>query len=201
VAGVSPSHYERISALHLSGSGIDSNGLKALTTLLAMPSCALQSLDLSNTTVDGALLAKALKANSSLASLDVRGVPKMAESYEALGAMLFEPAKVSHLAFLRCDLFELVEGEAALSLRERRLDVGGMTLLMGLLTNNTTLVDLDLGATNLQKEWTPLLMELFKVNSTLMAVHLIYNPAIGPSEQADLLAAAKEGGLDIALHF
>merc|ERR1712196_166222 len=116
--------------------------------LLKLQTCIVNMLDVSNTPLDSTALVQALASNVSLRSLDVRMVPKMAEHYEALGGLLLEPGSTSRLAYLRCDSFDVLEGEALVSLRERPLAKGAMRLLTGLLKNNTDVQELDLGATS-----------------------------------------------------
>lgn len=105
---------------------------------------------MSNTSIDGAALAAALGSNATLTSLDVRRVPKMGECFEALGSMLLQPSATSRLAYMRCDAFDLLEGEHNISLRERPLYHGAVRLLTGLLRHNRDVHEIDLAATGLQ---------------------------------------------------
>ena len=86
-------------------------------------------------------------------------VPKMADSFEAIGEMLLQPASKSSLAYMRCDAFDVLDGDKTLSLRERPLVKGAMRLLTGLLKNNRDVQELDLSATGLQREWALTLIE------------------------------------------
>ena len=120
---------------------------------------------------------------------------------EALGDMLLLADSSSRLAHMRCDAFEVLEGEASLSLRERRLPRGAMRLLTGLLKNNTTVQKLDLAATGVEKAWAATLVGLLRLNPSLRSVHLDHNPDLDASSQASLTAIIEECELDVALHF
>ena len=171
----SSSHYERISALHLSSAQLGAEAQAALLQLLTVGSCALRMLDLSYTSVDGAALAQGLAQNTSLTSIDLRKVSKMEDSYGAIGEILLPPESTCRLAYLRCDAFELLEGEVTLSLRERPVGCGAIRLLSGLLTNNRSLEELDLTATNLEPEWALMLLELIKGQRVrLTSIHMRY---------------------------
>ena len=195
------SHYARVSALHISAAEMDKLAIEDLTRVLVGPTCLLQTLDVSYTAISATKLIAALKRNSSLTSLDVRCVPSMTDCFEELGNMLLLPDSQSRLASVRCDAFEILEGDIALKLRERRLDKGAMRLLTGLLKNNTTVQELDLAATGLQASWTAELVELLKTNATLQLIQLQYNPHLDASSQASLLAIVAERKLDVTLLF
>ena len=203
------SHYKRVSALHLSGRcGLDASdptvgaqALHALSNVLKHKACILQRLDLSYTSFDGTVLVDALKGNSSLVSLDVRCVPTIEDSFERMGDVLLQPNSQSHLAFFRCDAYEVIEGETSLSLRERTLTAGAIRLLMGLLTRNTLVQYLDLAATNLTRDWAAGLIQVLEVNTTLTTLHLPFNPAIDKDARLELTAAVKELAPDVTLNF
>jgi len=195
-------HYARVSALHLgSCPHFGKDAQEELMQLLNMESCILRLLDLSNTPIDGAKLSEALAKNSSLQSLDVRWVPKMEESYEGIGDILLQPDSMSSLGYMRCDAFEVLEGETNLSVRERPLARGAMRLMTGLLKNNRDVQELDLSATCQRKEWALALMKTFAANPTVVSMHLPYNPLIDESAQAALVGDVEERGLKISLHF
>ena len=52
------------------------------------------------------------------------GVAGMADLYETLGGVLLMPGSPCRLGYLRCNAFELLESEMALSLREKPLEAG-----------------------------------------------------------------------------
>jgi len=202
------SHHQRVSALHLSTAQIGKDTMQELVTLLKGKECPLRMLDVSSTHIDGAALVQALSSNSSLRSLDVRMVPKMADSYEAIGNMLLQADSKSNLAYLSCDAFEVLESETQLSLREQPLDRGTMRLLTGLLKNNRDLQDLDLSATCMQREWAVSLIDTLASNPMFQSeskgdprVHLPFNPAIDESGQEALASIVKEKNMKITLMF
>lgn len=199
---VSTSHYNRVVALHLSRGQLGSDVIEKLSKLLGAETCALRSLDVSfNSKLDAVLLVRALEANCSLTSLDVRRVPSMCESYGALGELILQPASKSRLGFVRCDAFELLESEASLSLRERPLSLGAMKLLGGLLTKNRDLQELDLAATGIESEWVHSLVAALDKNASLTTLHLLYNSTIDEACKAALLAATAERGLNLTINF
>ena len=200
-AGRLPSHYERVSALHLSTAQLGADAQQDLAEYLKLETCILRTLDLSNTHIDAAAISQALALNSSLRSVDVRAIPKMAESFEKLGDMLLQPNSTSRLAYIRCDAFEVLEGETVLSLRERPLVKGAMRLLTGLLKHNREVLELDLAATRLQKDWATTLIEAIATNPSITAVNLPFNPAIDEAGQVALVAAVEGKNLKITLHF
>ena len=200
-ADPSTSHYARVSALHICAAKMDKLAIEDLTRVLTGPTCLLHTLDISHTTIGGAKLVAALKRNSSLTSLDVRCIPSMAESFEALGDMLLLADSQSRVAYLRCDTLEVLEGETSLNLRERRLNQGTMRLLTGVLKNNNNIQELDLSATGLQASWTEALVGLLRVNATLRSIHFEYNPHLDASSQASLLAIVEECRVDVTLNF
>jgi hypothetical protein len=75
VPGGIPSHYERVSVLHLSSVQISKESQADLAAVLKMDKCPIRMLDLSNTQLDVPALVKSLETNSTLRSLDVRKVP------------------------------------------------------------------------------------------------------------------------------
>ena len=192
-------HYQRVSALHLSTAQIGKDTVQELVALLKSDACSLRMLDVSSTHIDGAALVQALASNSSLRSLDVRMVPKMAESYETMGNMLLAPNSKSNLAYIRCDAFEVLEMEAVLNLREKSLDTGTIKLLTGLLKNNRDLQELDLGATSMQRGWAITLMETLASNPRVATVHLPFNPAIEESGYEALARLIKDKSMKLTL--
>eukprot|EP00966_Prymnesium_polylepis_P077203 1788584-Prymnesium_polylepis.1 len=200
--GAHESHYTRVTYLHVGGSTggatteIGRDAMEALTELLAADACALTALDLSGAEVDGWDLIQALRANSSLTALDVRAVPRMVDLYDTLASTLLEPLKGGErppcrIGFVRCDSFELLEGEPALSLAETALDPAAGRLLAGALRHNTTLVSLDLSAADLHRDVAADIVTALASNSTLATLRLPYNPSLDDATKATLTAAAE----------
>jgi len=185
-----PSHYALVSGLHLSASELGRDGLQELQELLVHSACALTRLDLSYTQIDGYPLVQAMKSNASLTSLDVRYVPRFSDLYDSIGEMLLDRSGKCRIGYLRCDAFDVLEGESVLSLRERPLDKAATRLLAGLLRHNTSLHDLDLSATDLEPEGASQLVGVLETNTTLAALRLAFNPALDDECQATLRATA-----------
>ena len=194
-------HYTRVFALHLSTCQLGTEAMHSLAKLLTSEACCLRMLDVSFTDADASTIAESLAVNRSLTSLDVRKVHAMQTYYEKIGALLLQPSCRCPLGFLRCDAFELLEGKASISLRERPLDRRAIVLLAGLLTNNDTVQELDLGATGMQKRWSADLISSIDQNTSLRAIHFPYNPLLDVKCQAELLASVEERNPGVVLHF
>jgi hypothetical protein len=103
---------------------------------------------------------------------------------------------------MRCDAFDVVEGEKLLLLRERPMLHGAMLLLTGLFRHNRDVLEVDLAATSLKKEWVVTLIEtLAKARSTVSALNLAFNSALSEADQKDLLGLLQRRGMKIALNF
>jgi hypothetical protein len=178
--------------------------MQELDGLLNATDCTLQSLDLSFTQVDGWSLVQSLKRNRSLTSLNLTQVPKIDLMYKELAA-LFEPADATgspsptQLGYLRCDAFDLHEGERVLSLRETPIAPAALKLLAALLTRNSTCTELDLTASDVEKEGATALAKTLGHNSTLTALRLSYNPALDETSRTSLRQAAAATSRQIAL--
>jgi len=196
-------HYGIISGLHLSASELGRDVLQILQDLLGHSGCLLTRLDLSYTQVDGYPLVQAIKSSKTLTSLDVRFVPRFEDLYENLGEILLQPNRTCRLCYMRCDAFDLLEGEKSLSLRERVLDKGAPRLLAGLLQHNTVLQDLDLSATDLDSEGATAIMQAMQVNTVLKTLQLTFNPRLDDECRAALriLADKWRSGKDQFLTF
>ena len=107
------------------------------------------------------------------------------------------------LCCLRCDQFELVEGQTSLSLRERPFVGGELRLLIGLIKHNPFIEELDLSATDLESDAANLsspgtyemqqLSAILGAHPSLRELKMEYNPAIDQATREKLRsAAAKE---------
>ena len=188
-------YYHRVQALHV-GVGVDApseigrEAMGSLSELLTHPDCGLRSLDVSNTKVDCWELVQSLRANTSLTSLDVRGVPRMGDLYETLAGVLQMPGTSCRLGYMRCDGFELLEGEKSLSLREKPLEAGAVCLLAGLLRFNRTLQDIDLCACEIEKSGASALAACLEFNTSLTALKLSWNPLMDEESKRAIKEAA-----------
>ena len=110
--------------------------------------------------------------------------------YKPIGETLLAPGATCRLGFVRCDAFEVLEGETALSLREKSLEPGAAKLLVGVLKHNPTLVDIDLTATDLETEAANDLAAILEFRR-LSALQLQFNPDLSAECRAALKAAAE----------
>merc|ERR1711871_917889 len=132
------SYYRLVTKLHLANSEVGRSAMQELQDLLTSEDCSLVSLDLSFTQVDGWAFVQSLKRNSSLTSLNLLSVPKVEIMYQEICKELLAASSVSRLGYLRCDAFDLHEGEKVLTLCEQPVDPKATQLLAALLKNNTT---------------------------------------------------------------
>ena len=82
-----------------------------------------------------------------------------------------------------------------LSLLERRVTGPAVRLLSGLLRNNGTLQELDLGATAHDACIPVALLSALDTNTTLTNLNLVHNPALDAACQRELCAKAEERGI------
>jgi hypothetical protein len=183
-----------VRGIHLPFSDVGREGLSELQELLQSRTCALKALDLSQTEVSVWPVVQALRGNPSITSLDLRRVPNVAALYGAMASIFCGDDSRSALAYLRCDAFELLEDDKTLCLRETLLNEqsqpGALELLLGLLQRNTTVQELDLSATDLDKSAAGALASLLATNSALTSLKLSHNAEIDAEAQAILRAAA-----------
>jgi len=200
-----PGVWPLVRGVHLSFSEVGREGLAELQELLGSRSCALRTLDLSLTQVDAFPVIQFLKTNTSVTALDLRRAPKLSHLYQGMADTLFGADAKSQLAYLRCDAFEVLEDEKALSLRETPLSEvsapGALSLLLGLLRQNTSLLELDLSATDLDKGAATALAALLGKNHTLTTLKLEHNPELDDEARALLRKAvdARRAPLNLVL--
>ena len=197
-------YWPLVRGVQLSSCDVGREALAELQELLMSRTCALESLDLSFTTIMPEPLVQVLRGNGSLTSLDVRKVPRMPELYDSLAQQLLLPDASCKLGFLRCDVFEVLEEEPILSLKETSLSQdmspGGLQLLSGLISHNTTIRELDLTATDIDKDGAMgALSRMIKANTSLRTLRLKYNPALDEEAKEALKAAAASRATPLAL--
>jgi len=190
------SHYCRIVRLHIGStlgapSDFRRETTEALSEMLSHDRCALRSLDVSATEVDGWELVQALKGNSSLTALDVRMVPRMTVLFQTLADALLQRESRCRIQFLRCDAFQLLEGHTHVSLREKALDPGAVRLLAGLLRHNRILTNLDLTATGITNDGALALATALGENTAMKTLLMKYNPSLDDNAKSSLRAVAK----------
>jgi len=186
------SYYRRVRKLHLAGSEFGQGAMKELQDLIGFEDCTLQALDLSFTQVDGASLIRSLKNNSSLTSLTLLSVPKIDIIYENISTMLTSGGAKTRLGYLCCDAFDLQEGQKALILKEQPILPVAMRLLAALLKHNRTLQELDLTASDIEKEGATALAGVLEFNTSLVVLRAAYNPALDEQSKRALRDAAEK---------
>jgi len=182
--------YSLVTSLHLASADFGREGALALQELLMSQTCTITSLDLSCTKIDGFPLIQAFKGNTSVTSLDVRQIPGFANLYQSLGDSLLQEGAMCRLGYMRCDAFEVLEGEKVLSLKETPLEPGSVRLLLGLLKHNKTVTEVDLTATDLETAEAHWLAKVVDTSKTLSALRLQYNPALDEECKAAIRTAA-----------
>lgn len=191
----SEGYWGLVTGLHLPHCDVGREALTELQELLSTSGCALKALSVSHTSVDAWPLLAALRANASVTSLDVRHVPQMRSLYASFAQSLVDAQSLCRVEYLRCDAFELLEGATSLSLKETLLSdtamPGALALLAGLLRNNSTLLDLDLTATDLDASAAAALVAMLESNTTLATLRLPFNPALDDAAKGALRAAAE----------
>jgi len=192
VADGPSSLYSLVSALHLASADVGKEGMAALQELLMSQMCILTSLDLSSTAIDGWALIQALRGNATVTSLDVRRVPGIASMFEAVGDLLLQEGGICRIGYMRCDAYDILEGDKVISLRERVIGQGAAKLLAGLLKHNDSIVDLDLTATDLEKVSVEAIAAVFAFNEALTVLRLTFNPQLDGEAKAALTAAAEK---------
>lgn len=183
------SYYRLTRKLHLAASEVGRGAMQELQDLLTSDDCSLQALDLSFTQVDGWALVQSLKNNSSITSLNLFSVPKIEIIYENISTMLLSGTAKTRLGYLRCEAFDLPEGQKALILRETPIQPVAMKLLAALLKHNTTLQELDLTASDIEKEGATALAGVLQFNTTLTVLRVTYNPALDEACKTSLREA------------
>ena len=201
----SDSYWHLIQGVHMASCDIGREAMAELQELLLDRKATLQTLDLSYASFDLVPFFGVMDrlGNASLTSLDLRKVPNMAGFYQTIGELLCKPDSNLRLGYLRCDAFEVLEDEPVLSLRETRMceeaHPGGLKLLAGLLTHNTTIKELDLTASNIGKDGAAVLAEALGVNKGLTSLKMAFNPEVDEAAKAALRAAAEKRSPPLAL--
>ena len=192
--------YGAVSTLHVAGGEVGPAGMQELYDLLTSEACELTRLDLCSALVDGQRLVAALKGNTSLTSLDVRFVSQFPNLHTPLADVLLSANAICRLGYLRCDAFELPEGQTSVSLREKTLDKAATRLLAGILRRNTTVRELDLSATDLEPEGAAEVVRcLSRPECKLTTLKMALNPAL--DEEAKVALQSSAVGTQCTLEF
>ena len=189
-------YWHLVEGIHMASSEVGREAMAEIQELLLDRKATLKSLDLSYTSIDPLPFVGVMESNSSLTAIDVRKVPKMDTYYRTVGELLLKPGSALSLGYMRCDAFEVLEDEPVLSLSEQSLSEaripGGLKLLAGLLTNNTTVRELDLTASEIGTVGAADLVTALASNTGLTTLKLKYNPELDDKAKDALRAAAQK---------
>ena len=130
----------RITSLILSSNGLADETARLMHQLLqANDVCSLTSLDLSHNNINQQSLSRAIKRNSTLKFINVRGCGMTEDALRDIGDLLLDDDCKCALAQIRCDAFEIEEGATVLDLTAKKLSVAAARLLCGVIKFNSTL--------------------------------------------------------------
>jgi len=172
-----------LESVSFAGNGLAKKGgdkvAPAIVSLLASPSCTLRSLDLSFNRFDDEewmKLAEVITACTTLTYLDVRQT--LTVPYAVLGKIgeeLLRATSECKLKSLRCNHFDILDGQEEVNLEEVPLHLGPVTLLAGVLKHNEEVTTLNLSATGIDDEGMDSLLVALQDNSSLEMINLRYN--------------------------
>ena len=189
-------YWRLVEGIHMASSEVGREAMAEIQELLLDRKATLKSLDLSYTSIDPLPFVGVMESSSSLTAIDVRKVPMMDSYYRTVGELLLKPGSALSLGYMRCDAFEVLEDEPVLSLSEQSLCEtripGGLKLLAGLLTNNTTVRELDLTASEIGPAGAADLVTALASNTGLTKLKLKYNPELDDKAKDALRAAAQK---------
>ena len=170
--------YVQLHALSLASNGLKDLKASGLIEVLRMEDCALTSLDVSSNPLNGAMVLRALKFNTSLTYVNVRGTELDDDGVRDFGAMLLTEGFVCPIKTLSCDHFEVRAETKALSFANTQLGSPILTLLFGILKLNEAITSLDLTGVGVDAAAMLALETALSVNRTLTKLDLRDNPAL-----------------------
>ena len=133
-----------ITTLKLGSNKLTDNAIgQMLVEVLRSDTCNITSLDLSGNDISGAVLARVVRTNTSLTSLDFRKNPIDDNALWLIGGLLLEEDCGCQLGALCTYAFELSEGAKELSLRDRKLAAGAARCLVGVMKFNRSVTHSD----------------------------------------------------------
>ena len=137
-----------LTSLKLGGNKLADHAIGMLMVeVLRAEACPLTALDLSDNGLSGTVLARAIKVNKSLTSLDIRGNPIDDQGLWVIGGLLLDDECECKLSQIRTEAFTIEHGMGQLDMRGSALDAGAARLLFGVLKFNGSLASLNLAAT------------------------------------------------------
>ena len=166
---------KRISSLVLSSNGLADETARVMHQLLQIETCTLTSLDLSYNAINQQSLSRAIKRNSTLKFLNVKGCGMSDEALRDIGDFLLEANCACCLSQIRCDMFEIEENAQVLDLTARKLSAAAAKLLCGVLKFNTTLESVALCGCSIDGEGAKAMEVALSANRSLNALDLSGN--------------------------
>ena len=164
-----------------------------MVDVLRMESCPIVSLEIPNNQISGTVLARAVKVNKSLTSLDIRGNPIDDTGLFVIGGLLLADDCDCRLMEIRTDVFVIENQMKSLSLQNSSLEPGAARLLFGILKYNMTLTELDLSATSIDHASLPDFAKALHANRALISLDMSDTPAVDGSKYDTSSGADSDG--------
>ena len=163
--------------LKLSGNKLSDSAIGLLfVQVLGNDACKLTSLDISNNSISATVLARAIKLNRSLTSLDIRDNPIEDDGLWLIGGLLLQEDCQCKLRSIMCSPFQVQAGAEELLLRDTRLEPGAYKLLAGVLKFNNAITRLDLSGTRVETQAAMALAIALNGNRSITSIDLSNNP-------------------------
>jgi len=193
--------YPVLTSLVLAGNMLKDLKVNGLVEALRDEACSLTALDVSANPLDGAMVMRSLKFNSSLTYLNVCGNQMDENGVRDFGSLLLAPDCTVPIRALSCDHFEVGTGTTALSFAGKgALSSSILTLLFGILKLNQTIASLDLTGVDMDETAAKALETALMTNSTLTSLNLRDNPKLLSIKESGDLAADGLEALVRGLH-
>ena len=180
-----------IASLSIARNDLRDPKINGLLEVLRMPDCSLTSLDMSETSMGGAAVMRALKFNTSLNYLNVRGCPMDGDGVGGFGDMLLQSECSCPLKLLSCDDFAVLEHTREIDFSSKHLKGDVLTLLFGILKLNESVTALDLSGVGMDVEAAKALEIALRTNATLQTLTLRDNAKLWPVNAAGELVDAE----------
>ena len=143
---------------------------------LRSDTCNINSLDLSGNDISGAVLARVVRTNTSLTSLDFRKNPIDDNALWLIGGLLLEEDCGCRLGSLCTFAFEVFDDARTLSMRDQKLAAGAARCLIGVMKFNVSVTALDLSGCDIASSAATSLSKALGHNRTLTTLDLSHNP-------------------------
>ena len=147
-----------------------------LVEVLRSEQCTLTSVDMSGNEISGVILARIVRTNTTLTSVDFRKNPIDDNALWLIGGLLLEEDCACRLGALCTYAFEVEETATKLSLRDQSLAVGAARCVIGVIKFNRSVTTLDLSGCGITVAAANSLARALVHNTTLVALNLSNNP-------------------------